>query len=256
VIPVGDFVRRNTTPYVNWTLIAINGLVFLYTLSLSSVPDQILGPFAISEADLFFYDWGFLPPCLADYLGIPTDAAAREIALFCPTDGREPAQLLTSMFMHAGWGHIAFNMLFLWIFGDNVEDRLGHARYLLFYLFCGLVAALVQAYFALDTVIPNVGASGAIAGIMGAYLVLYPRAMVQVIILPIFFFPFIVPAVALMLVWFLTQLLSGIEEIGQTTAGSGVAWWAHVGGFAAGALIMLITRPRRPRLRSVPPPPF
>jgi membrane associated rhomboid family serine protease len=254
VIPVGDFLRRNTTPYVNWTLIAINAAVFLYTLTLSTVPDQMLGAVAISEADLFFYDWGFMPPCLADYLSISTDANPGDVALLCPTDGREPLQLLTSTFMHAGWGHIAFNMLFLWIFGDNVEDRLGHWRYLGFYLICGLVAALVQAYFAIDTLIPNVGASGAIAGIMGAYLILFPRAMVQVIIFPIFFFPFVVPAVALMLVWFLTQLFSGLEEIGQTTTGSGVAWWAHIGGFAAGALVMLIARPRRRRLRTFEPP--
>jgi membrane associated rhomboid family serine protease len=256
VIPVGDFVRRSTTPYVNWTLIAINALVFLYTLTLSTIPNQTIGPFAISQADLFYYHWGFMPPCLADYLGIATNANPREVALLCPTDGREPFQIFTAMFMHAGWGHIAFNMLFLWIFGDNVEDRLGHYRYLFFYLLCGLVASIVQAYFTLDTVIPNVGASGAIAGIMGAYLVLYPRARVEVIVFPLFFFPFIIPAVVLMAVWFLTQLLSGLAEISRTTAGSGVAWWAHVGGFAAGALTMLLTRPRRPRLRSIGPPPF
>ena len=253
MIPVGDFVRRSTTPYINWTLIAINAVVFVYTITLNTTPTEILGSFRISEADLFYYDWGFVPPCLADYAGISTDASPRQLALLCPTDDREPFTLITSMFMHGGWGHIAFNMLFLWIFGDNVEDRLGHRRYLFFYLLCGIVAALVQAYFTLDDLIPNVGASGAIAGIMGAYLILYPRAMVQVIILPIFFFPFVVPAVALMLVWFLTQLLSGLEEIGQTSAGSGVAWWAHIGGFVAGALIIFLTRPRQ-RLRSVPPP--
>jgi membrane associated rhomboid family serine protease len=256
VIPVGDFVRRSTTPYVNWTLIAINAAVFLYTISLSTAPTETLGPFAISQADLFYYDWGFLPPCFADFAGISTDANPREIALFCPTDGREPFTVFSAMFMHAGWGHVVFNMLFLWIFGDNVEDRLGHRRYLLFYLFCGIVASAAQFAFAIDTVIPNVGASGAIAGVMGAYLVLYPRAMVQVIILPIFFFPFVVPAVVLILVWFLTQLFSGLAEIGQTTAGSGVAWWAHIGGFAAGALTMLVARPPRRRLRSIPPPPF
>jgi membrane associated rhomboid family serine protease len=256
VIPVGDFVRRSTTPYVNWTLIAINAVVFLYTISLSTTPDQLLGPFAISDADLFFVDWGYMPPCLADYVGIGTDASPREVAFLCPTDGREPFQLFSSMFLHAGWSHIAFNMLFLWIFGDNVEDRLGHIRYLLFYLFCGLAAAGTQSYFALDTLIPNVGASGAIAGVMGAYLILYPKAMVQVVILPLFFIPFIVPAVALMVVWFLTQLLYGLGEVGQTTAGSGIAWWAHIGGFAAGAIVMLLSRPRRRRLRPVPPPPY
>jgi rhomboid family protein len=254
VIPVGDFVRRSTTPYVNWTLIAINVAVFLYTITLNTTPTERVGPFPISETDLFFFNWGFMPPCLADFVGIATNASPRDVALFCPTDGREPFQIFTAMFMHAGWGHIAFNMLFLWIFGDNVEDRLGHKRYLGFYLLCGLVASLVQTVFALDTLIPNVGASGAIAGIMGAYLVLYPKAMVQVIILPIFFFPFIVPAVVLIGIWFLTQLFSGLEEIGRTTAGSGVAWWAHVGGFATGALIMLLTRPKRRRLRPAPPP--
>ncbi len=254
MIPVGDFLRRNTTPYVNWTLIAINAVVFLYTITLDTVPDQLIGPFAISDADLFFFDWGFMPPCLADYMGVSTDASPREIFWFCPTDGREPLTLFSSMFVHAGWTHIAFNMLFLWIFGDNVEDRLGHRRYLLFYFFCGLMASGVQAFFTLDNVVPNVGASGAIAGIMGAYLILYPKARVQVIILPLFFLPLVVPAVALMLIWFLTQLLFGLSEIGQTTTGSGVAWWAHIGGFAAGALVMLVTRLRR-RLRWLSPPP-
>jgi membrane associated rhomboid family serine protease len=137
-------------------------------------------------------------------------------------------------------------MLFLWIFGDNVEDRMGHARYLLFYLLCGLAAASIQIFMAVDTVVPNVGASGAIAGIMGAYLVLYPRQMVQVIIFPLFFLPFTVPAVVLIGVWFVTQIFSGLAEIGRATAGSGVAWWAHIGGFVAGALLIwLFRRPQR-----------
>ena len=255
MIPVGDFLRRNTTPYVNWTLIAINAAVFLYTISLSTTPDRIFGLLPASEADVFYYEWALMPACVADYFGFGSGVHPDDVALFCPADGREPLQFITSMFMHAGWGHILANMLFLWIFGDNVEDRLGHGRYLLFYLLAGVLASVVQIGFAVDLLVPNVGASGAIAGVMGAYLILFPRAMVTVIILPIFFFPFVVPAVVLMLVWFLTQLLSGLEEIGQTTAGSGVAWWAHIGGFASGALFMLIARPRPRRLRSFSPPP-
>jgi membrane associated rhomboid family serine protease len=226
--------------------------VFVYTISLSTTPDQVLGGFKLSRADLFYYDWGFMPPCLADYIGIATSANPGDMALFCATDGREPAQIFTAMFVHAGWGHIIFNMLFLWIFGDNVEDRLGHRRYLAFYLACGIAASVLQAAFALDTLVPNVGASGAIAGVLGAYLILYPKAIVQVIILPLFFIPFFVPAVVLIGVWFLTQLFSGLAEISQTTAGSGVAWWAHVGGFAAGIVLIVLARPKT---RASPPRP-
>jgi membrane associated rhomboid family serine protease len=147
--------------------------------------------------------------------------------------------------MHGGWAHIVFNMLFLWIFGDNVEDRLGHVRYLLFYLLCGIAASVVQTAFTLDTVVPNVGASGAIAGVLGAYFILHPTAMIQVIILPLFFIPFFLPAVVLIGIWFAMQLLAGLAEIGQTTAGSGVAWWAHVGGFIAGLTLILLARPKR-----------
>lgn len=245
MIPVGDFVRRNTTPYVNWTLIAINVAVFLYTISLSTTPDRLLGGFEISQADVFFFDWGFLPPCVADYFGLGTNADPAEMALFCPPDGREPLTFLTAMFMHAGWGHIIFNMLFLWIFGDNVEDRLGHFRYLAFYLVCGIAASIVQTVFSVDTLVPNVGASGAIAGVLGAYFILYPKAIVQVVIVPFFFIPFFVPAIVLIGIWFLTQLLSGLAEIGETTAGSGVAFWAHVGGFIAGMVLILLVRPKR-----------
>jgi membrane associated rhomboid family serine protease len=158
-------------------------------------------------------------------------------------------QIFTSMFVHAGWAHIFSNMLFLWIFGDNVEDRMGHWRYLVFYLLCGVAAAATQTYIAADTFQPSVGASGAIAGVLGAYLVLYPTAKVDVIILPLIFLPFTVPAIALILVWFVTQVFSGLAEIGNATAGSGVAWWAHVGGFIAGVVLIWLFRrpePRRP----------
>jgi membrane associated rhomboid family serine protease len=223
VIPVGDFVRRSITPYVNWTLLAINLAVFIYTLTLSTRPDAFVGSLETSEADRFLIDWGLIPACLTSDLGIGSDATAQEIGV-CPEGGGSILRIFSSMFMHAGWAHFIGNMLFLWIFGDNVEDRLGHVRYLFFYLAAGIAAALAQTFLSSDTAVPAVGASGAIAGIMGGYLLLHPTAMVQVIILPLFFLPFFVPAVLLIGIWFAMQLFSGIAEIGQTTAGSGVAW--------------------------------
>jgi membrane associated rhomboid family serine protease len=249
MLPVGDFLRRRTTPYVNWLLIAINVAVFVYMLSLSTEANETLANLRISEADRFIFDYGFVPACVADYFGVATNAGPSLLATVCPSDHREPLQLISSMFLHGGWPHIFGNMLFLWIFGDNVEDRMGHFKYLAFYLICGLVAAGTETYMAADTVLPTVGASGAIAGVLGAYLVLYPRAMVQVVILPLFFLPFFVPAVVLIGVWFITQLFSGFAEIASnTTAGSGVAFWAHVGGFIAGAVLVWFfkTRARSP----------
>jgi membrane associated rhomboid family serine protease len=250
VIPVGDFLRRRTTPYVNWTIIAVNVAVFIYTLSLSTNPDGFLGPFRISSADRFYFEWGALPACIGDYFGLHTDVNARELALVCPEGNRPPLTVFTAMFMHAGWGHILGNMLFLWIFGDNVEDRLGHLPYLVFYFVCGIAAMAAQTVFSLDSLVPTVGASGAIAGVMGAYLLLFPNAIVQVIVFPLFFFPFFVPAIVLIGIWFVMQLLGGLADLGQT-AGEGIAWWAHVGGFIVGAALALLLGARRrvrPRL--------
>ena len=247
MFPVGDFLHTRETPYVNWTLIAINIAVFLYTLTLDTRVDLVLAGIRTSEADRFLIDWGFIPACLADFAGISTDASPRDVAIICPPGEREILQPVSSMFVHAGWAHILGNMVFLWIFGDNVEDRMGHARYLLFYLLCGFAAAGLQTFMALDTVIPNVGASGAIAGIMGAYLVLYPKQLVQVIIFPLFFIPFTIPAAVLIGFWFVTQIFSGLAEVGRATAGSGVAWWAHIGGFVAGAILIWLFRRPDPR---------
>ncbi len=233
MIPIGDYLRTRTTPYVNWALIGINVAVFLYIWRF------------VSEADKFFVDWGFIPACIGDYLGFNTGAPVRELQAFCPPGSRELVQPFTAMFVHAGWAHILGNMLFLWIFGDNVEDAMGHARYLVFYLICGLVAAAAQTAFALGEVVPAVGASGAIAGVLGAYLVMYPKAMVRVIIIPLFFFPFFIPAVVLIGIWFLTQVFSGIATIGNATAGTGIAWWAHIGGFIAGAVLIWVFRKRQ-----------
>ena len=239
MFPVGDFLRRRTTPYVNWALIAINLAVFVYMLTLNTQPDGTIANLRVSEADRFIFDYGFVPACVADYFGISTTVNPRDLIAVCPAGDREPVQLFTSLFVHGGWAHIVGNMLFLWIFGDNVEDRMGHGRYLAFYLLTGLAAAGTQTFIAVDTIIPTVGASGAIAGVLGAYLMLYPTAMVQVVVFPLFFLPFFVPAVVLIGFWFVSQLFSGFAEIASnTTAGSGVAFWAHIGGFIAGAILV------------------
>jgi len=250
MFPVGDFVRRDTTPYVNWTFIAVNIAVFVYMLTLGTQEDQIVGDFRTSAADRFLFDWGFVPACVADTLGFSTSTSQAEVRAICTNGDRTVLSVFTAMFVHAGWAHIAGNMLFLWIFGDNVEDRVGHVRYVFFYSLCGIAAAATQTFMATDTIIPNVGASGAIAGVLGAYLFLHPTAMVQVIIVPLFFLPFFVPAVVLIGVWFITQVFSGFAEIGNATAGSGVAWWAHIGGFLAGALLIWFFK-RRQRRRSL-----
>ena len=248
MIPVGDFLRRRTTPYVNWALIAINVAVFVYMLTLDQRPDRLIANLPASEADRFLFDWGFVPACITDIIGYNSDASQTVLRQVCPADeSRNWLQLLTAMFVHAGWAHIAGNMLFLWVFGDNIEDRVGHLRYLAFYLICGFAASALQIAMAPGTDLPSVGASGAIAGVLAAYLVLYPTAMVQVVILPLFFLPFFLPAAALIGFWFLMQLLAGFAELGQATAGSGVAWWAHVGGFVAGLLLILLLRNRNQR---------
>jgi membrane associated rhomboid family serine protease len=152
--------------------------------------------------------------------------------------------LITSQFIHGGWLHISGNMVFLWVFGDNVEDTVGHIRYIFFYLICGVLAALTHVAFNLFSDVPSVGASGAIAGIMGAYLVLYPTATVRALV-PIFLFlwPVHLPAVLLIGIWFLMQLFSGLTAIGNTTGGeAGVAFWAHIGGFIAGLVLIFFFR--------------
>lgn len=253
MFPVGDFLRTRSTPFVNWTLIAINIGVFVYMLTLDTRPDQVVGLLRTSEADRFLIDWGFVPACLADFVGLGTNASQVQLNALCPEGDRQLIQPFTSMFVHAGWAHIIGNMLFLFIFGDNVEDRVGHLRYLVFYFLSGLGAVALQTYMAPDTAVPTVGASGAIAGVLGAYLMMFPTSIVQVVILPFFFIPFFVPAAFLILVWFLVQLFAGVAEIGQATAGSGVAWWAHVGGFVVGAVMIWFFR-RRVRQRPEPRP--
>jgi membrane associated rhomboid family serine protease len=216
MIPLRDVIPSRTTPYVTFALIAVNSLVFFYQLTMGE---------AIEEFVLYF---GLIP------------AAFSWVAV------------LTSMFLHGGLLHFGGNMLYLWIFGDNVEDRMGHGRFLAFYLLCGTAAALAQTIASPDSVVPMIGASGAIAGIMGAYFVLYPKSRI-VTLLPIFFFFQIVeiPAIFFLGVWFLMQLLSGVGSMATATGGEpagGIAFWAHAAGFLAGMSGVLVFR-RRERQR-------
>ncbi|HWE26196.1 MAG TPA: rhomboid family intramembrane serine protease, partial [Myxococcales bacterium] len=168
-----------------------------------------------------------------------------------PFDPARFLPLFTSMFWHGGWGHLLGNMLFLWIFGDNVEDRLGHFRFVLFYVGCGLVAALTQVALSPDSTVPTVGASGAIAGVLGAYLISFPRSRVLTLVL---IWPVEIPAIFYLAFWFVMQVLSGVASLGAGEMAGGVAWWAHIGGFLAGIAGVALFAPasRRPRVYQQP----
>ena len=208
VIPLRDTVPSARVPVVNYLIIAANGAVFLYELSLGR------------HVDVFLANYGLVP---------------RDFAV---------VNLFTSMFLHAGWLHIFGNMLYLYIFGDNVEDRLGHVRYLAFYLLCGVAAgaghALTQPY----SDMPVVGASGAIAGVSGAYFLFFPTA--RVVTLVFFFFIQVVeiPAVFFLAIWFIGQVASGVATLGTRASNGGVAVWAHVSGFLAGCVLGPLLRRR------------
>jgi membrane associated rhomboid family serine protease len=203
MFPVSDVIPSRTTPFVTVGLIVINAVVFLYELQLSR-----------PELQLFALLFGVVP------------------ANFNVTT------LFTSMFIHEGWLHLLGNMLYLWIFGDNVEDRLGHAGFAVFYLVCGSTAALGQVAVNVDSTVPMIGASGAIAGVMGAYLVLYPHSRVLTVVFLLFFMDMVeIPAVFFLGIWFIKELFSGVGSLGTASLSGGVAFWAHVSGFAAGAVV-------------------
>jgi membrane associated rhomboid family serine protease len=231
MLPIGDSVRSRTFPFVNLTIITANFLVFFYELSLGN------------DVNSFLYDWGAVPSFVTDYFDHPGDYPYR--VLFTP---------ITAMFLHGGWFHILGNMIFLWVFGDNVEDAIGHVSYLFFYLLGGVAAATAQIWIDTGSTVPMVGASGAIAAVLGGYVVLYPRATIATIIFPFFFWAFPVPAFVLIGLWFLLQLLSGAASIGTAVGASeGVAWWAHIGGFLAGLVLIWAFRgegSRRPTTRT------
>jgi len=210
MIPLRDVIPSRTTPWVTIGLIAANVLMFLWLLALP-----------VEDVDRYFQTYGLVPTHFSW------------------------AAVFTSMFVHSGWAHIGSNLLSLWIFGDNVEDRMGHGRYLVFYLLSGVAAALLQSWVNANSALPLVGASGAIAGVMGAYLVLFPHSRVLVLVFLLLFVDVVeIPAVFFLGFWFLFQVLSGVGRVGESTGG--VAFWAHIGGFVTGvATVALFRRPER-----------
>ena len=216
MIPLRDVIPSRTRPAITVGLIVINVAIYLFQVGLSE-----------RAQELFIYSFGVVPA----YFTI--------------------GSIFSSLFVHGSLAHLLGNMLFLWIFGDNVEDRMGHLRYLFFYLACGFVAALSQVVLEPQSLVPMVGASGAIAGVMGAYLVLYPRSRVLMLFpFPVFLFE--LPAVAFLGFWFLVQFLNGIGQLPvfqQDQISGGVAFWAHVMGFVMGLMLVLILkRPERTRV--------
>ncbi|HOQ47136.1 MAG TPA: rhomboid family intramembrane serine protease [Bryobacteraceae bacterium] len=211
MIPLRDTQRSSSAPVITTLLIAVNVAVFFYEISLDAFSrNHLIAAFGV----------------------IP--------------DRLDPTTLLTSMFLHGGWFHLIGNMWFLWIFGDNVEDTLGHGRYLLFYLLCGVAAALTHVLLNPYSRIPTIGASGAIAGVMGAYLVKFPHARILTLI-PIFIFitMYELPASLVLVYWFILQLFSGVGSVAYSQlSGGGVAWFAHIGGFITGMLLIKIFRTR------------
>jgi membrane associated rhomboid family serine protease len=228
MIPIRDDTPRFSTPYVTYFIIALNVIVFLM--------EWLTGRQNQHALDSLMYHFGVVP--LHFEHALATGHTASLTGLFLP--------ILTSMFLHASWLHIIGNMWFLWIFGDNIEDYLGHFTYLLFYLVCGFAAAISHILLNAGSRVPSVGASGAIAGVMGGYFLLYPRARVLIWFPPVFFFH--LPAWLVLGYWFFVNFASGaatsIAETSQTSGG--IAFWAHVGGFVAGIVLITIL-PERPR---------
>jgi len=224
MIPLRDDNPSSRIPHVTRALVAACVLAFLWQLS--------LGP---QGGERIIYALGVIPSVLFGTRALPD-----EIALVPPS-----MTMFTSMFLHGGWMHLIGNMLYLWIFGDNVEDSMGHGRYLVFYLLCGIAAVLAQALPAPDSIVPMIGASGAISGVLGAYLLLHPHARVLVVI-PIGFIlqTMRLPAGVVLAIWFGLQLLSNLFDQGE----GGVAFRAHIGGFIAGMLLIPLFKRRDVRL--------
>jgi membrane associated rhomboid family serine protease len=217
MIPLKDDNPTRTFPFINIALIVVNVVVFVYQATL---PPHAYKAFVMANATIPMR----IPAFLAGHLGF-------QMAFY---------PMFTSMFLHGGLMHLLGNMLFLYVFGDNVEDAFGHIPYLIFYLFCGIGSDLVHILFNLNSSLPAIGASGAISGVMGAYVVMFPRARVLMLFF-IFLIP--IPAVFVLGYWFVLQFLSGIGELGAAATG-GVAFWAHIGGFLIGMVIALMAKKR------------
>ncbi|MGE0448967.1 MAG: rhomboid family intramembrane serine protease [Vicinamibacterales bacterium] len=212
MIPLRDVIPSRTTPYITITLIALNALAWFYEVSMPA-----------GQLTLFLEQFGVVPAAFS------------------------PVTLVTSMFLHGSWSHVIGNLWYLWIFGDNVEDRVGHGRFIVFYFLCGIIAAVGQIYMDPESTLPMIGASGAIAGVMGAYFVLYPHSRVLTLIPLIIFWEIVeLPAIMLLGFWFLMQLFSaGAIAVTASTGGGGVAFMAHVAGFVTGMVGVFAFRKRR-----------
>ena len=226
MFPIKDTVPNRSFPAATWLLIALSAIVFYFETTL---PQDVLAQFITLfgvvplEYNRPYYHTHGLP--LIDYLSF-----------------------LTTMFLHGGWLHFLGNMWFLRIFGSKAEDCMGHCRFLAFYLICGILASMFYIYFSPRSAMPVIGASGAIAGVMGAYYVMFPRAKILTVI-PIFIFPWFIelPAFIFLGWWFLLQLFSGTATLVLPVTGGGVAWWGHIGGFIAGIILVTFFRKRRGR---------
>jgi membrane associated rhomboid family serine protease len=221
VVPIRDDNPTRSTAYVTYGLIIINVLVFFYEASL-------MGP----RLESFFDTWAIVPDELtASLAGNPSYSVTGEALT-----------LITSQFLHGGLLHLGGNMLYLWIFGNNVEDEMGHVRFLIFYLLCGVFAGLAQYTFAADSNVPSLGASGAIAGVLGAYIMRFPRVRILAVV-PLFvlLFPLRIPAIVFLGIWFVQQAFYGLASLGAPAnigmESGGIAYWAHAGGFVVGALL-------------------
>ncbi|MCK6446658.1 MAG: rhomboid family intramembrane serine protease [Planctomycetes bacterium] len=230
MIPLRDTIPSRSLPVATWLLILANVAAFVFELSLGG-----------RELERLTYEFGMVP-----VLVLNPDARFQ-----FGLDGHPWLGLVTSQFLHAGWIHLIANLWTLWIFGDNVEDRLGSFRFLVFYSSCGVAANVLHLYTNPNSTVPAIGASGAIAGVMGAYFVLFPTARV-VTLVPVFFLPLFVeiPAFVFLLFWFATQFASGMLALGDASIGGGIAWWAHIGGFLAGIVLLAFLRPRGGRRRA------
>ncbi len=213
MIPLRALLYRRTTPVITLAIIVVNVLAFLYEMALPFyVRDQFIARYALVPDQLI------------------------------------PSSLVTSMFLHGGWLHLIGNMWFLWVFGSHIEEAIGSGKYLVFYIISGVASALVQLAVNSGSPVPTLGASGAIAGVMGAFLLLYPRARVVTLVFIVFFITTIeLPAAFMLLYWFAIQLLSGLGSLANVSQAQGIAWFAHVGGFVAGLVLVRIFIGNRPR---------
>ena len=232
MIPLKDTIPRRGFSLITWTIILLNGIIFIYEISIpKDLLQQLFYLFGLVPAKYSYPKWAFIH-------GLPFD---------------HYLSFLTNMFLHAGWLHIVGNMWFLHLFGSTVEDRMGHIRFLIFYLLTGLAANIIFFMLDIHSTIPEFGASGAIAGVMGVYIVMFPKARILTLI-PIFFFPFLftLPAFLYLGFWFLIQLFSGTLSFASRETG-GVAWWAHVGGFVTGMVLLPFFRKKELSYRKLFP---